>query len=374
MVSADAGPVPTLYARLDTLLRGFETHLAATRAVPTGLLPATVFPPLQAQVASYTPPQGEDETLLKEATSQYVSRWVLDEFPSIIKLCDRCDALLALEEAGLVDPVAALVTLEAAFDMLVTAEFGGLLDYIDARRERLFEGLVPGKGKGLVVLRLANEIRRRLSKPVMAHTLLAGRIATLLSVAFPLGDRSASNLKGDFNLKNTTDWDTVDICPPPKGSKRPREKDIPLEESVVPSNRIYALFWATQEFFRKPAVLFEEENVVPADLFDLSLPDPLEGNAPPTQGPGSKGAMHEFARSLVEILRFFQRVNTYEDFLAGTAAKEEMEKQTLLPGQESSPTSMDTDLHKAQEEEQDIFYPKYLTGRNYFPSEVRILF
>lgn len=479
--------LPRLYQSLERLLDGLQAELdrigvghvlpaapAAGDTTALTLLPAdTLFASLAAPVQFYVSEQSnlvkdaddEQNALIREATSQYVSRWVLDAHfaanSGLTGFCARCDALLALEEAHVVEAVAPLVTLESALDMLQVEQFALLLDYIDVRRKRLFAGLVPGKGKGLIVLRMANEMRRRLSKPSMPHTLLAGRIATMLSIAFPLGDRSASNLKGEFNLKNTTEWDTsIQLVNTPmsegtnkrkapspgshdtsergngKRSRSGEAHDTPhptLAQRVVPTPRLYALFWATQQFFVNPALLFEQDRVLAPELLNPSIPDPLEDRPQRDQdkvkekeglldkdkgkdqdksadSPSSKAisqglvstksSMHQFARALHEILVYFADVNTYEEQLAGTAAQEEKEKNTLLPVGGSVPEGssvstesvaavaqkdvraeqvpMDVDATGAdppgdEEVDEDTFYPKYLTGQNNFPSEVRII-
>lgn len=57
--------------------------------------------------------------------------------------------------------------------------------------------MVPGKGKGLILLRMCNELLRRLSKET--STVFCGRILMFLANSFPLGERSGVNLRGDFN-------------------------------------------------------------------------------------------------------------------------------------------------------------------------------
>lgn len=48
----------------------------------------------------------------------------------------------------------------------------------------------PGKGRGLALLRLSNELLRRLSKTT--HTAFGGRIRMFLANAFPLSERSGA--------------------------------------------------------------------------------------------------------------------------------------------------------------------------------------
>jgi hypothetical protein len=73
--------------------------------------------------------------------------------------------------------------------------------------------MVPGKGKGLVLLRMCNELLRRLSKET--NTVFCGRILMFLANTFPLGERSGVNLKGDFNddMINFDSEEEVDVDP-----------------------------------------------------------------------------------------------------------------------------------------------------------------
>lgn len=77
--------------------------------------------------------------------------------------------------------------------------------------------MVPGRGKGLVMLRMCNEMLRRLSKE--KDTVFCGRILMFLANSFPLHERSGTcaalrwlsfsltwitlgvNLRGDFNTE-----------------------------------------------------------------------------------------------------------------------------------------------------------------------------
>lgn len=97
-----------------------------------------------------------------------------------------------------------------------------IFDYVEQRKTRLTavsdlncitytvlkircQNMVPGKGKGLVLLRMCNELLRRLSKEI--NTVFCGRILMFLANSFPLGERSGVNLRGDFNT-NAIHFDT----------------------------------------------------------------------------------------------------------------------------------------------------------------------
>ena len=72
-----------------------------------------------------------------------------------------------------------------------------IFSWIEARSKRLTEGLVPQKGKALILLRTLNDLLRRLSK-MGSTTIFCGRILTFLSGVFPLGERSGVNLRGEY--------------------------------------------------------------------------------------------------------------------------------------------------------------------------------
>ena len=81
--------------------------------------------------------------------------------------------------------------------MQTIASCSHIFSWIEARAERLTEGLVPQKGKALILLRTLNDLLRRLSK-MGSTTIFCGRILTFLSAVFPLGERSGVNLRGEY--------------------------------------------------------------------------------------------------------------------------------------------------------------------------------
>lgn len=65
----------------------------------------------------------------------------------------------------------------------------------------------PGRGKGLSLLRLLNDLLRRLPKSRTEHVIFCGRILLFLSSVFPLGEKSGVNLRGNFNLGKVTSFE-----------------------------------------------------------------------------------------------------------------------------------------------------------------------
>ena len=79
-----------------------------------------------------------------------------------------------------------------------------IFSWIESRATRLTLGMVPQKGKALILLRTLNDLLRRLSK-MGSNTIFCGRILTFLSGVFPLGERSGVNLRGEYGPT----WNTV---------------------------------------------------------------------------------------------------------------------------------------------------------------------
>jgi THO complex subunit 1 len=81
-----------------------------------------------------------------------------------------------------------------------------IFGYMESRVHLLTIDLVPSSGKALVLLRLCNELLRRVNKAkhagfsgISSTFNIEGRILCLLSTCFPLSERSAVNQKGEFN-------------------------------------------------------------------------------------------------------------------------------------------------------------------------------
>lgn len=157
------------------------------------------------------------------------------------------------------------------------------------------------KGKGPVLLRLCNELLRRLSKA--EDTIFCGRILIFLSKSFILGERSGVNLRGEFNVENIT---TFDQLPPSitndekmdidqedtaiaaakdeaaditlmEGESKPSVDDITKagktvsfetptiqepkqDQDVLSADSLYPVFWSLQNFFSNPTRLFVKES------------------------------------------------------------------------------------------------------------------
>lgn len=330
-------------------------------------------------------------------------------------LYDRLDVILDLEMHGLTESSFALTVHQEILERLPVAACIQHFDYIESRVDALTKGLVPSKGKGLVLLRFCNELLRRLSKPSSRHTVFAGRILSFLSSVFPLGERSGVNLRGDFNVDNRTLIDedvaegttsssepqeaaataesTSDSAEAERGERRlrsreaaaqaQRDKDAHLLQSAK-STAFYRLFWGAQQWFANPAVLLNEKL---AAQTDITIPSDAVDPAPE----GAKDGMKRFRTVTRYILDVFGAVQRREKELAGQAsseedrsafqgAKREAESQPLagrdldIVGRKRPRKETDAANGSAPpsgDGEDDAYFPKYLTGKNLIEYELR---
>ncbi|KAH9949329.1 UDP-glucose 4-epimerase [Amylocystis lapponica] len=112
-------------------------------------------------------------------------------------LRDRLDLVLTFTEHDVCEQVFPFNVLYDLLETQTIASCSHIFSWIEERTDRLIEGMVPQKGKALVLLRTLNDLLRRLSKKG-ATTLFCGRILTFLSRVFPLGERSGVNLRGEY--------------------------------------------------------------------------------------------------------------------------------------------------------------------------------
>ncbi|KAJ3275322.1 hypothetical protein HDV01_000614 [Terramyces sp. JEL0728] len=163
-------------------------------------------------------------------------------FDLIYKLLD---ITIQASELEIVDQGIPFLAIEDLLDVLPVDQVEKVIDYMELRVDSLLANLDPGRGKGLTLLRICNELLKRLSK--YKHTELCGRILLYLSLVFPISDKSISNRSGAFNTANTT----------------------AIEETIDESD-FYTDFWQIQKYFSNPMLLQSEFDDF-SGKFDLAL-------------------------------------------------------------------------------------------------------
>lgn len=140
-------------------------------------------------------------------------------------LTRRLDLVLAFTANDACDQIFPFNMLYDLLETQTIASCSHIFSWIELRADKLTEGMIPQKGKALVLLRTLNDLLRRLSK-MGSTTLFCGRILTFLSQVFPLGERSGVNLRGEYGPA----WDGpgLDIWSP--DSNKEDKQDIVMEE------------------------------------------------------------------------------------------------------------------------------------------------
>lgn len=184
------------------------------------------------------------------------------------------DVVTAFQEAALVDASLSLLLIEEINERLTIDSASTVFSYLESRVSWLTRDLSPSRGKGLVLLRLLNDLLRRLSKPSRSHLVLAGRVLSLLASVFPLGERSGVNLRGEFNVGNVTKFDETAVNDAASTAEvddeesKPMQKagegqDADLDKDADPAAiaardaPFYQAFWSLQRIFANPTTLFE---------------------------------------------------------------------------------------------------------------------
>jgi THO complex subunit 1 len=206
---------------------------------------------------------------------------------------------------------------------------------------------INSKNKDLVILRLCNELLRRLSRA--EDPVFCGRVYIFMFQSFPLGDKSSVNLRGNFHVENVTTFedflqeenadedsmqiDTDGSAPATKEDTKSDKAAAQVQDSnnskdaqptTLDTEALYPVFWSLQQSFSNPPRLFEEDN------------------------------FKQFQTSLEATLAKFKQVP-----LVIQAADAEGKK-----GQQSEEGN-DHDAFASS------FNPKYLTSRDLFKLEVR---
>ncbi|KAK5722140.1 hypothetical protein LTR17_014413 [Elasticomyces elasticus] len=245
-------------ARLQALLehaRQLKSETAVEPPLPTSELVAEV--------------DALKEGLDKRIVHNTVETAARQIFYSLIHATDISNA----EEAAAPELVVACV--EELLDSQTTTRCRIVFDYLESRRERL--AAKDFHKKNLIFLRSCNELLRRLSRAEDA--IFCGRVFFFLFQAFPLGDKSSVNLRGEFHVDNTTKFEVpdgeqmeVDDKPledapkveAPQPPTKPGAKATParlavqkpVEEVILPNNELYPIFWRLQQDFSDPTRLF----------------------------------------------------------------------------------------------------------------------
>jgi len=147
--------------------------------------------------------------------------------------------------------------LEETFEALTISECERVFDFLEERKSQLLEPKMFQRSK-LVLLRMCNEVLRRLSKA--SNTEFCGRVLVFLATAFPLSERSAVNNKGTYNTGNMTEFTEMEVEEGQEDVPEPKESEglkIDASDDAPVDAIFYNTFWSLQKFFADPSTLYQ---------------------------------------------------------------------------------------------------------------------
>jgi THO complex subunit 1 len=315
-------------------------------------------------------------------------------------------------------------TLELLLEAQTVQNTERLFAYLETRMDRLTEGMMPGKGKALVILRTLNDLLRRLSKST--HTVFCGRILLFLASIFPLGERSGVNLRGEFNKENITYFEPEEPRPeevtkadddtdmedekdesiPTKGKNGKTPADKPKIQVVEPEDgeevesmdldasvkaaagsdgvqvspthqvdkkrasnepEFYTLFWSLQRYFSNPQSLFT--SAIPSNLPPILLTFASSFPSVPTLAKDGSVSGKSTAAATPNLTLLREGVQKML-FVFGEASKKEKALQGASKEKEGSGRGSRERKTSEAEVKKMFFYPKFLTSKALIDLEV----
>ncbi|KAL2866850.1 THO complex subunit THO1/HPR1 [Aspergillus lucknowensis] len=324
------------------------------------------------------------EIAFRERFYNLVANTSIDD-PEFIQIWNLLDIISVFSDNEQCEPGLIFWLIEELLDSQTIEGCRKVFDYLESRRERNTKVYLPSnairrygplilpkkhfKQKSLIILRTCNELLRRLSRA--EDTVFCGRVFIFLFQSFPLGDKSAVNLRGEYHTENITTFDTIardsasqaecmDVDMPDVKEAAPKvdnqgqeseqqvtEKDEkqsprglpkapqvtvtdPGDQTAVRSldlDTLYPIFWGLQAYFSAPTKVFDTQH------------------------------FSTFKTGLESTLSAFQNVKT-ELETSNSKTSEEIRKSNKRKRTADGP------------EIASSFNPKYLTSRELFDLEV----
>ncbi|KAH7088422.1 THO complex subunit 1 transcription elongation factor-domain-containing protein [Paraphoma chrysanthemicola] len=203
------------------------------------------------------------------------------EEPSFVNIWNLLDILQYCGDRELCSPQSILLLIEELLDSQSIEGCRTVFNFLESRREAIIA--INSKNKDLVILRLCNELLRRLSRA--EDPVFCGRVYIFMFQSFPLGDKSSVNLRGNFHVENVTTFedylaessglddemqiDDAAALPAAKSEPKSEELTVKIGESDVRKegksttmdiDKLYPVFWSLQHSFSNPPRLFEADH------------------------------------------------------------------------------------------------------------------
>ncbi|KZT22699.1 hypothetical protein NEOLEDRAFT_1119319 [Neolentinus lepideus HHB14362 ss-1] len=181
------------------------------------------------------------------------------------RLRDRLDLVLTFTEHDVCEQTFPFTVLQDLLETQTIRSCSHVFSWIEERADRLTEGMIPQKGKALILLRTLNDLLRRLSK-MGSSTIFCGRILTFLSGVFPLGERSGVNLRGEYGptwdgpgLKKDSQSETKENK---EAKEQPSEEKMQVDDPLESEEDFYTTFWSLQLPFSRPPLFADPKTLL----------------------------------------------------------------------------------------------------------------
>lgn len=155
------------------------------------------------------------------------------------KLAAMVDLATALSNNGTTDSAFVFNLLEEVMDMVDLSTSQALFACMERRTSILRKDIRATGGKGIVMLRMCNNLLRRIPQRSMAE--FAGQVQLFVANSFPLSERSGVNLRGEFDQKNIA---------------QPYDEEYCNEED----QKLYYSFWSLQQAFANPQTICRSDS------------------------------------------------------------------------------------------------------------------
>ncbi|KAL2803231.1 THO complex, subunit THOC1 [Aspergillus granulosus] len=240
------------------------------------------------------------EIAFRERFYNLLASTSIDE-PEFIQIWNLLDIISVFSDNEQCEPGLIFWLIEELLDSQTIEGCRKVFDYLESRRERNTKKHF--KQKSLIILRSCNELLRRLSRA--EDTVFCGRVFIFLFQSFPLGDKSAVNLRGEYHTENVTTFDTItkevteqadgmDVDMPdikesmpiddsqkqaterqgvPERDEKSSTQDLPGTPKVTITqsgdltldklpdlDSLYPVFWGLQAYFSAPTRVFDAQH------------------------------------------------------------------------------------------------------------------
>ncbi|KAJ2559318.1 hypothetical protein EV175_000405, partial [Coemansia sp. RSA 1933] len=119
------------------------------------------------------------------------------------------DITCVLSDNGTVDASLAFNIVEETMDMVSIVVAQEIFSHLESRAPLLRRNITATSGKGTVLLKMCNDLLRRIPHSTMSQ--FAGRVQTFVANSFTLSERAGVNFRGDFDQSNLPELAAADV-------------------------------------------------------------------------------------------------------------------------------------------------------------------